>query len=62
MAEAWISLHQEDERVQSAKPYIDLALLLMQQNDKGELSLVQAAGGTLERQVQIQLSALKPGK
>ena len=37
-------MHQEDERVQSAKPYIDLALLLMQRDARGELTLVDVAG------------------
>ena len=51
--EAWISLHQDDERVLHAQPYIDLDFVLYREESDGERTVVKSIHGKWDRQTQV---------
>jgi len=51
---AFVGVHQEDERVSSAKPYLDLGVTVLRK-EGDEYRLVDASGVCVDRQVQLEL-------
>ena len=55
--EAHITIHQRDEHIVGAEPYIDIGVTVLQV-DKGEYSLVGTCGNTAERQNMASFDAV----
>lgn len=55
---AYTQLHQVDQRVESAKPYIDMGLTIMKDNGDGSYELITASGVQVDRQVQLSVQRM----
>jgi hypothetical protein len=52
--EAWISLHQDDERVLHAQPYIDLDFIVVRKDSEDKWEVVKRIHGRWDRQTQVR--------
>ena len=59
--EAWVSIHQNDERVLHAQPYVDLGFVVLRRGEDGALSFVDGCGGGWMREAQLRLPSLPKG-
>ena len=53
-SEVWISMHQDDERVLHAQPYIDLDFIVVRENGAGSHEVVDRIHGRWDRQTQVR--------
>ncbi|EGD72048.1 hypothetical protein PTSG_00064 [Salpingoeca rosetta] len=59
--EAWVSIHQDDERILHGQPYVDLGFVVLRKEKDGSLAFVDACGGGWSREAQLNIPTLAPG-
>ena len=54
----WFSVHQQDTRVRSSHPYLDMGITILAADRK---TLIASSGIDVDRQVQLEIESLDPG-